>query len=945
MLSFGALAFLNPWLLAALALLPALWLLLRATPPAPGRIAFPGVRLLLGLQDPEKTPHRTPWWLLLLRVLIAAAVILAFAAPVLNPRARFAGDGPVVLAIDAGWASAPDWEVRRAAALAELDRAERAGRPVSLHVLSAPVPAEFRLNLRAAAEWRGRVEALSPAPWTPLAADYAEAVAGVAPPEGVEAIHVSDGLDHGDAGALDQALARLGALRVIRPARTARALSAPRLEEGRLLVSALRAETSPAEPLRVAIFGRAPAAAGTEPAERRLATLETMFEEGETLRDLEIDLPLELRNQVARAAIIGAESAGATVLTDEGVRRRRVGLAAGGVEDQGLRLVSSLHYLRTALTRDAELVEGDVGALLDANPDAIFLADIGRLTPPERAALATWVEAGGLLVRFAGPRMARGVDLAAGERAAEEDPLLPVRLRAGGRAVGGAMAWGAPQKVRDFTRESPFFGLTAPREVSVSLQILAELGPDLAEKTWATLEDGTPLVTSAARGAGRVALFHVTANAEWSSLPLSGLFVEMLGRLVAISGGGGAGDPPPDDAPMRQVTAMDGFGAVMAAPGDLAPVPARRLAEAPGPDAPPGVYAGETARLAYNLFPAPEPPVLAPPVPAGAAEERLGGREERPLAWSLLSLAILLFAVDLLAALRLSGRRLRFNPGVGAVFLLAALAAPRAEAQQAAQGAGRTEAEARALIAANQTVLAWVVTGDERLDAMSEAGLRGLSRLLAARTAVEPVEPMGVDLERDELAFFPILYWPIGEAQPTPSDEAAAKLNMYMREGGMIVLDTRDAHMARPGSAAGPNAAALRRLAAALDLPPLTPVPEDHVLTRTFYLLDRFPGRWTGGAVWLEAPRPAPEGEEGEPALISDPNDGVSPVVIGAADWASAWAVDEAGEYLAPVGRDNGFRQRELAFRFGVNLVMYALTGNYKSDQVHVPALLERLGN
>jgi hypothetical protein len=74
-------------------------------------------------------------------------------------------------------------------------------------------------------------------------------------------------------------------------------------------------------------------------------------------------------------------------------------------------------------------------------------------------------------------------------------------------------------------------------------------------------------------------------------------------------------------------------------------------------------------------------------------------------------------------------------------------------------------------------------------------------------------------------------------------------------------------------------------------------------------------------------------------------NDGVTPVVIGGNDWASAWAVDSTGAPLLPVGRGAaGDEQREYAYRFGINLIMHVLTGNYKSDQVHVPALLERLG-
>ena len=72
-------------------------------------------------------------------------------------------------------------------------------------------------------------------------------------------------------------------------------------------------------------------------------------------------------------------------------------------------------------------------------------------------------------------------------------------------------------------------------------------------------------------------------------------------------------------------------------------------------------------------------------------------------------------------------------------------------------------------------------------------------------------------------------------------------------------------------------------------------------------------------------------------------NDGVSPVVIGSHDWAAAWAVDDRGRPLFATV-PGGEEQREHAYRFGVNLVMYALAGNYKADQVHVPLIMRRLG-
>jgi hypothetical protein len=117
---------------------------------------------------------------------------------------------------------------------------------------------------------------------------------------------------------------------------------------------------------------------------------------------------------------------------------------------------------------------------------------------------------------------------------------------------------------------------------------------------------------------------------------------------------------------------------------------------------------------------------------------------------------------------------------------------------------------------------------------------------------------------------------------------------------------------------------------AGLKIPPLVPVPPEHVLTKSFYLMQEFPGRWVGGTVWVEPTE-------------DRVNDGVATVIMGSNDWAGAWAVDAQGRPALPV-IPGGEPQREQAYRFGVNLVMYALTGNYKADQVHVPAILERLG-
>jgi hypothetical protein len=231
------------------------------------------------------------------------------------------------------------------------------------------------------------------------------------------------------------------------------------------------------------------------------------------------------------------------------------------------------------------------------------------------------------------------------------------------------------------------------------------------------------------------------------------------------------------------------------------------------------------------------------------------------------------------------------------------------------------------------THLAYVETGDPAIDETSRQGLAGLSRVLTARTALEPGEPVGVDIDKDDLAFFPVLYWPVKDDAAPLSDATLAKVDAYMKQGGMIIFDTK-----QENAGSRLRGSALERVIGKLDIPPLEPVPAEHVLTKAFYLMDSFPGRWDGGTLWVEA---APQ-NDAERAVRSQ-TDGVSSLVISSNDFASAWALDEQNRPLYPVV-PGGEVQREMAFRAGVNIVMYALTGNYKADQVHVPALLERLG-
>ena len=909
--------FAAPALLWGLLALPILWLILRAIPPAPIRRRFPAVVLLLGLDDKTRTADRTPWWLLLLRALAIAAAIVGFAGPTRAPIGDAAqSDKPLLIIIDGGWAEAQDWPALRDIALEELASATRSARSVAfLRLTDLPQPPLWQ----SADALRATLAAAQPAPRAPAGFAGWAALLG---DQQFDTLWISDGLNHAGRGDLLTALQEKGRIEVALPARAPLALAPATFEDGQIVLSALRQPSAVAQDITILAIGTAP-----DGSEAELARTPAAFAASTSRATARLSLPPELRNRITRFEIEGQRSAGAVSLTDDTLTRRKVAIISAAADTEGLQLLSPTHYLTQALAPSSDLLTGSIAQVVTQGPDTIILADVAKIGADEATAMTDWINAGGTLLRFAGPRLA-GTEFEVGQ-----DPLLPVRLRAGGRATGGAMTWGEDKTLAPFALNSPFAGLTIGPDVTVSAQVLAEPDPALMEATLAALADGTPLVTRKKQSAGQIVLFHVTANAEWSTLPLSGLFVQMLERLAVASRSDGAtqaevlGGGPWQ--PQRLTGAFADMGDGTALAGVDGDALWNAMQTAPNGAVPAGLYLGATRSVALNIIGKGDT-LAAFDWPASVV---LRGADQAPPAQGkgpLLAGALVLLALDIIAALALGGRLAR---GV-AVIAIALLLAPAPSAQ--AQGSATDFA---ALRATRGVVLAHVITGDAQVDQIAQAGLRGLGEVLTYRTSIEPEPPVAVNIETDDLDFYPFLYWPISASQPLLSPAAVEKLNRFLRTGGMIMFDTRTGDLT-----SGPEQDMLQLLTTGLDIPPLEPLPQDHVLTRSFFLTSSFPGRYEGAPVWVEAaPQSTLDAPEGMP--FRNLNDGVTPVIIGSNDWAGAWAVDENFMYLLPVGRGfAGEEQREYAYRFGVNVMMHVLTGNYKSDQVHVPALLDRLG-
>ncbi len=931
------LSFAEPLMLLGLLSLPALWWLLRVMPPRPRRVEFPPTKLLFDIAPKEETPSRTPWWLTALRLMAAALVILAAAGPIWNPQTGLAGShAPLVILLDDGWSAASSWEARIKAADELIARADNDRRGVALVALSEPAR---DITLMPGGTARVALRQLAPKPYSVERVETLPTIERFLKATGdCEIAWLTDGTDTGRGTEFLEGLGKTIGDRTLTifeggtPAPLA--LAAAENAAAKMTVKVLRSTGGIA-----AGVVRAVDAKGSPIGEARYA-----FSPQERETEAAFDLPVELRNDIARLEISGERSAGAVQLLDKRWRRRAVGVVSGSSSDTAQPLLASTFYLTRALSPFADVRLGDRGApqvaitqFLDQKLPMIVMADVGTLSPEIRERLNAWIEQGGVLVRFAGPRLAQA-----------DDDLVPVKLRRGGRILGGSLTWEKPQHLASFAADGPFAALTVPKDITVSRQVLAEPDAVLATKSWASLEDGTPLVTGERRGKGVVSLFHVGADMRWSDLPMSGTFVEMLRRIVDMSGytstpgAGVAGEPNIETvAPLRT---LDGFGAFGPPPSTAKPMPADYRDRAT-PEHPPGLYGPAEGPIAVNTLAAADR--IAPLDTASLRAQRASytNTEPRDLRGILLSSSLALFLIDaIIVALLGAGlaallRRWRTAPAALAIALILSLMSGAPSPIHAADND-----DDFAMRSVSQTRLAYVVTGNADVDSIVKAGMAGLTLFLAQRTALEAGDPVGVDPSRDELAFFPLIYWPVVPGAPKPSQDTLNRVDAYMKQGGTIVFDTRDAIEASPGddgASQTPGMLTLRNMLSSLDVPELEPVPREHVLTKTFYLLRDFPGRFTSGQTWVETlPREDDDEAASRPAHGGD---GVSPIIITSNDLAGAWALRPDGQPMLPLSPGE-LRQREFAFRAGVNIVMYTLTGNYKADQVHAPALIERLG-
>jgi hypothetical protein len=852
-------SFAAPFMLGALLLLPLLWWLMRLLPPAPRVQPFPAIALLTP-SDAQSAQQRLPWWLMLLRLLLAALLIFGLAHPMWRSTDAPKISQQLTLVIDTGWTSATRFGEMRDLAFKAI--AESSSAATKIRLLSTAAPSTSAAEWLSPALARQRLETLTPMPWAAARSTLLQQKAVG------DTIWISDGLEPATAPALIAWAKTAGRVRVMEATRLPPLqLVTAQSEAAGIAVTVIQAKA--ALPRSVTI-----AAQAADGSQISLAT--TSFARGETRKRVLVPLAPGAHVRITQLRIVGEASSGAVYLLDRRNARVFVGLSSRD-RDMPQPLRSADFYVQRALQTHADVARGDIAALLARGVNMLMLPDNLPEAPALRTQLQAWVARGGVLVLFAGPRSTQ-----------LGSSLLPVPLRQTTRSLGGAMSWGKPATLGAWAAARPFAGLAIPADVTVRQQWLAEPSLATTAQSWAQLADSTPLVSAQTRGQGLVVLFHTSANADWSNLVLSGLFEQMLLRLLPMAAS--MDTKPAGAAQSYQLQeALNGFGA--AAPATHTKIVlATTLENARAVSAamPPGRYVSQGKTAVVNVGGA-MPGWIDSYRGAELLTASHKARQTFDARALLFGLAALLLLLDGLATLYLKG--LFKRPRLRMFAALMAFASPAAQAAPAGAFDVRLCA----------------VRGSADTDAL--AGLQNLTGALKFRTAITVGEPMLVGLSDRNLGLCTMLYWPISSSTPMLDGASAARLQRYMAQGGLLMVDS------------GWNSASatdLRRVIGPLQLPRLENFSATHVLAKSFYLLERAPGSFDFSSLWLESGTGGADGR-------------TTQIILANTRWAAQW---RAG--------DNPLVQ-ERALRLGVNVVIYALTGTYKADQVHAAGLLERM--
>lgn len=947
MQNFG---FLFPWFLLSFLGLPILWRFLRHNPPKPKKEKFTYFYLLKFIKKNDKLVEKPFIPLLLLRLFLVSLIIFSFSHPLQKPKALvLKSDNDLLFLIDNSWCEQAHWKEKIEEAYAFFNNL-----PKDKKIYFIPTIEDKKIiekNLKEPDSIKSVKNKISSLEVQPLTVNRLEIFQKIAQnfkdhQGSIDIIYFTDGLKYQNDKKAFEILKKLNPKKFIIQQFSGKELYALTnlTQENQSFKVTIKRYLKNLNSLKDTNLSLS----ALDLQGRVIAKTTAQFIRKEKETHAIFSIPLEIRNKVVAIKIDNQMNAGSIFLLGSQYKRNHIVLFSLPLHEIPNPLLSPFYYLAKALEENNDLTylknasfSENISDILLQNPDIIFLDDRILADNENSRKLKNFVENGGTLVRFAGPKLAKSP---------EKDILLPIKLRNRTRVLDSNFRMGNALSIERFSSKSPFKEMEIPKDLKIYRQILPQISSEMQERIWIFLDDGTPFLSAKKEKNGWFFFVHTSLNEKWSNLALNNFFIPFLKQLTNLTVSqsslpsfkkGTSQNTKKEKISLYPWRIINKYGDLTSA-NDTLPISDIDFDKKdPSFHHEAGLYKYKNDLYPFNLFKEKQnlESIIIPEY-FNAEIITNEGKSAKDFLPFLAFLVMIFFLIDYFYNLKKEFfLRGKITPLFSKfIFLFLSFYIYNQASPMILDAKALDMVEERNIEAARKTHLAYIITGDEELDETSKLGLESLTEFIIQKTTISPGKVHGLDLEKDDLSFYPLIYWPINAHQKILSKEVIEKINFYMQYGGTILFDTGDQFEKSNFLSQDKTTNAsqnLQKILSQLNVPPLGKVTKDNVLSRSFYLMPNFPGLYSASPLWCVSDKD-PEQKE-----FLEQRDEVSPLLITANNLAAAWAKLQNGEYKYPLIEDQP-RQRLWAFRGGINLILYVLTGSYKSDQYHVKSLLDR---
>ncbi|MBN8646846.1 MAG: DUF4159 domain-containing protein [Caulobacterales bacterium] len=873
-----SLQFLSPIALFVLVALPIIYIVSRFVPKPPKSINFGAIFILKNIIAPRPIPKHAPLWLKILRLFLAGIFILACAMPILqNPNSAKIISKDILLVIDDDVANANEFNQIKNELKNFIDIESTKNNALKLVVQNCNSKTLNPINSPQNA--KNYIDTIIPKPIICDKGNYIKTLGDIR--ENYRVIYIANNVNQLNDAKFFEILNRIsnGDLIIRRPNINFAIIESANIEKNGLRLNII---SNGQFSKKITIFG-----------ENSKVLISNNIHNGGNF----IEISQNILRMAQYLKIEGQNNAAATYIIDAFNRRPLILTPKANSSDQPL--LSDANFINSAMEiiGDVKNYEGKID--FKAAPNAIIFGDVENFDDVETNALMQYLKNGGTIIRFLGPK----------SLSKEESPFFtaPINLVPHILSTGFAVE---NLSIAPLPKNSIFSDIEFPQKINIGQSILLKSANNDA-KTLINLSDGAPLLSMREIGAGKLYMFHTSAAPIWSDIGLSNLQLAFLKRIILqTSAKAIPASTLEANVILRPRIVIDENGNLSKNTNGIKPfiTPITNQTKVDN-DHYAGIYEGDGASLVINAG-----TNIKELKPQNLPKSQDFENDTKSLALYsyLLFFGFILLLIDNMI-LNLPKFSFKKASGIVSALIIFAFLIPHP-----------TNAQTKSQEKSDDIKLTFLITPDNITNEQAKAGLNGISQILRRRTNIEPSGIIGLDPSKDELAKHPIIYWLLPKTSQSLPLEAVQNLNKYMQNGGILFIDTRGLSM-EPKRAQD----ILKTAVNGLKIPPLEKVPPEHVLKKTFYILQNFPGFYSNASLWVQS----------DATTNYSANDGVSPIIISNGDLARAWAQKTPENGFDAINDDFA---HELSLRVGINIYLYALTGQYKADQVHVRSLLER---